>query len=142
MPPAHPWRTGGVKREVPEAEESEYSSEEEESEQRPDREVHPLEKGGRDKPPEPEGPPPGKHQGEGKKERQDYRGAESSRASWTAKERKRKKSPRRKRKRAGRKHQRLHRVKEDPFTKVHRKIPPSFFDLLPDGEGVRRLQEL
>ncbi len=99
---------------------------EEESEKEEHRVTSPLVRGGRKRAPEPEGPPPSK-ESRGEHHREHRGGKHRDRP----KERSDKK--RRTGYRGGRKHQRLHRLSSDPFLKVHRKPPSSFWELPTHG---------
>ena len=80
------------------------------------------------KPPEPEGPPPSSHKRRRSPERRGHTGhrARLSEAPWRGKDRERHS---RRKHRAGRKHQRLYRLLEEPEKLVHQKKPESFWDL-------------
>ena len=111
---------------------------EEESERDPTPEIERPRGGGDRRPPEPEGPPPGRSHNKSQ--------AGSTRASEVGdsgrgRERRgrgeERHSKRRKRSsghRGGRKHQRLGRLAQDPFLRVHRKPPTSFWELQTPGK--------
>ena len=121
--------------------ESENLDEEsEEEEVAPDPGHRPIRSSGQDRPPEPEGPP--SHQRY--QQRKDGAGgtrAQSDRYSHRHHDDRDGGSRRRVRKhRAGRKHQRLHRLLKDPFLRVHRKPSEAFWELSSLGEGAAALQ--
>ena len=84
--------------------------------------------GGSARPPEPAGPPPGReiekeeipHPRRGREEKKDKKGEKEHH--------KKEKKDKRRRKRAGRKHKRLERQLDNPHAKVHRALPPEFWD--------------
>ena len=112
-----------LKREASPGELEEDLEEEESEEEVPISHHQPLGED-RHRPPEPEGPPPGRHH---QRESRHSDRAGSSRAHHrsdyhTSRSSRQHQSSRRKGRRAGRKHQRLHRLAEDPTLVVHRKI--------------------
>ena len=112
----------------PPAPKEEPLSEEEEDESEEysvDADHHPL-PGGDRKPPEPDGPPPGRTR--------EKRGAGEDRASSKyAESRKSKRHRRSSGHRGGRKHQRLHRLADNPNLVVHRKPGSGFWELASSG---------
>ena len=120
-----------VKRETSEEEEDQdLQDEDEESEEEPIPTSHHRSLGGSDRrPPEPEGPPPDRHKRESYKTDR----AGSGRAHRTSEHSSHRShthhGSRRPRRRAGRKHQRLHRLAENPHLIVHRKLSEGDLEL-------------
>ena len=93
-----------------------------------EREGAPKALAGSARPPEPVGPPPGReaekeeipHPRRGREEKKDKKGDREHH--------KKEKKDKRRRKRAGRKHKRLDRQLDNPHAKVHRALPPEFWD--------------
>ena len=127
----------------PPAKEEEFSdaNPEESGEEESDRDVTPeVERpkyNSSRRPPEPEGPPPSRHHSSGEAgtsrahRAPDYReGSRRDRGEERSGKKRRKSSGHR----GGRKHQRLARLAADPFLRVHRKPPSSFWELQTPGK--------
>ena len=133
-------------------EEEEETDEEEERRRSKRRSRTPVRRstGGNRRPPEPEGPPPppgttslGVTLGRGEAHRRDHRKTESTRHDRD-RDRRREGHSRKKKntRRAGRKHQRLHRLATTPHLRVHRKASDSFLELSSLQPGSQDLGRL
>ena len=112
------------------------SSDDTEEEEVTEATIEPL--GGRNhpKPPEPDGPPPGGHRSERHSDRtKDHHHRRDH--PWR-REREKKHRPGH---RAGRKHQRVARTASDPFKRIHRKLPHSFFEERLSDRGRAALED-
>ena len=106
---------------------------EEETEREPTPEVERPRGGGSRRPPEPDGPPPARGDTRSKAgsiRASDHRGSDRDRGRrYRGEEGQGKRKRRSSGHRGGRKHQRLGRLARDPFLRVHRKPPTSFWEL-------------
>ena len=123
----------------PKEEDSETGEFEEESEEEvPERTVAPLAGRDRRRPPEPDGPPPHvRQQGEGRGDRRAKAEKHHRPGGHTSSQRTHK--PRH---RAGRKHQRLGRLEQDPTIPVHQKLSNHYLDTLSVDKGQDSLSRL
>ena len=129
--------TGTPKRAVQPTEEESSSEGSGETEELavPEDSHAPLTSGDNRKPPEPDGAPPGYKESKDKEPRRERRRHHHHKKEdhpW----RQHTKKPHR----AGRKHQRLARATVDPFQRIHRKIPSSFFDIRLSDQGRAALE--
>ena len=135
-----------VKSEESERGEVEEESEEEEiEEERQDEEIpditHRSLGGGERRPPEPEGSPPRRDRSRRPPADRSRAGSRERRHGRHQGDRERDRT-RSKRKRAGRKHQRLYRLAEDPNLRVHRKPAEDFWTLGVASQGRQALDRL
>eukprot|EP00435_Cladocopium_sp_Y103_P049988 s467_g15.t1 len=111
--------------------------EEEEEDFKPPTEAHRDRRGGDDRPPEPEGPPPGRPAPKRTLERPEGRGRE--RNEERSQRREYKPHHPKRRRRGGAKHQKRHKDLENPFRRSHRKIRKDLLELAPSLEaGLER----
>lgn len=135
LPRKPPQRASTTKKEIsPEEDEEESFQEEGEEEDEAPAPHHKPLPGGDRRPPEPPFPPPGRRQSvRGDKEtgKRDHRERSRSRQRRThhREERHHHRQYKPKKKRAGRKHQRLHRLAGNPLLRVHRKPTGAFWTL-------------
>ena len=128
-------------REAPPPEDSESGVFEEESEEEyPETSLAPLAGKDRRRPPEPDGPPPHiRKQGEGRGDRREKAADQKHRRPGGHSGSQRTTKPRH---RAGRKHQRLGRLEQDPTTPIHRKLSSHYLDTLSVDKGQDSLSRL
>ena len=124
-------------------------SEEEEEEEEEDEEGDNPEVRGAEPKRKPPGPDPSPRRERQHSSRRSHRSAGHSRAERSRSRRRdrtrgshtRQSKPRRRTKRAGRKHQRLKRLAEDPLLRVHRKAGPGLLELLSVSQGRHALEQ-
>ena len=138
VPPVTPSSPKRSKRE--ERKSSSYSeeSDKETEDEKPDATHKPLASGSDNRPPEPEGPPSGQVRLKEPQPVQQSQPAGRDRAGHRSEKEKHS----RRRRRGGRKHQRLHRLAEDPLLRVHRALPSRYFDQLAEDVGRGALEHL
>eukprot|EP00435_Cladocopium_sp_Y103_P025592 s1429_g6.t1 len=120
-----------------EATDFDEEGEEEEEDFKPPTEAHRDRRGGDDRPPEPEGPPPGRPAPKRTLERPEGRGRE--RNEERSQRREYKPHHPKRRRRGGAKHQKRHKDLENPFRRSHRKIRKDLLELAPNLEaGLER----
>ena len=119
--------------------ESELCEAEESEEEKPvtEHQHQSLNSGGDRRPPEPDGPPPRSSQKrtEGERERDRSKRHRQEHHRHRHRDDRHSRKPRKPRHRAGRKHQRLARLGEDPFKNVHRRLPDAFFEEQLSAQG-------
>ena len=116
--------------------EDEEEEEAEESEELPPSPCHRPLPDKHQRPPEPDhSPPRGRKRDSGKKRTRDEAGSRPDREKQSGKDRRRRRGGHR----AGRKHQRLHRLAEDPTLPVHRKPGEDFWVLTSLAQGDQAL---
>ena len=119
-----------------ESEDTDFEEEEEEEDHRPDKEVH-RERRGSDRPPEPEGPPPGRTEASQPPVAPDR--VRSDRSDKRTKKRTGDRGSGRRR-RGGTRHQKRYKDLQDPFRRSHRKLRGDLLELsqsLEDGLSRR-----
>ena len=124
-----------------ESEEGSEGDEEEEAESEGADPGHRPLGGGSRRPPEPDGPPPGRHRDHPWREKDKNR--ESKRHQERHHERRhheKKSEKKRPHHRGGRKHQRLGRLEKNPLLRVHRRLPKEFFEVRADDLGREALE--